>query len=379
MAWLREQPNGKWLVQWREPDGRKRSRAVATYEEAIALKAHEESAARAHRVLRDVPGLPGWEDENHTIGAAFEPEYALDAYLHRIVEQDTELRQSVRDTYLSTVRHHIDGTPLGRADIRTITPDDVTTFWAGIERNRRSVYGMLAKAFNAAVRAGVLESSPLMRAGIKKPRANIRAEERVLTVAELERLADGAAHPRARMAILLMGFCGLRAGEVAGLRVQDVSFRPRCRLSIRQAVVQSDGKRYISPPKTQAARRTISVAGSVIDELKAYIEEFPPAPDGRIFHRGNGELIGNSSINASVKWAAHRAGLPDTIHSHQLRHTAVSLLIDDGANAKQIQVYVGHANITETLQTYGHLLDQAGDALAASMERRREAHRNGGV
>jgi integrase len=65
------------------------------------------------------------------------------------------------------------------------------------------------------------------------------------------------------------------------------------------------------------------------------------------------------------------------VHAHQLRHAAVSLLIDDGANPKDIQAFVGHADIRETLQTYGHLFDHGGAALAASMERRREARRNG--
>jgi integrase len=72
----------------------------------------------------------------------------------------------------------------------------------------------------------------------------------------------------------------------------------------------------------------------------------------------------------------HGANLPP-IHAHMLSHTAVSLLIDDGANPKAIQTFVGHSSITMTLGTYGHLMDYGGGALVESMERRREAHRNG--
>ncbi len=64
------------------------------------------------------------------------------------------------------------------------------------------------------------------------------------------------------------------------------------------------------------------------------------------------------------------------VNSHLLRHTAVSLLIDDGANPKAIQAFVGHSNIRETMDTYGHLFDYGGQALADSMERRREQYRN---
>jgi integrase len=65
------------------------------------------------------------------------------------------------------------------------------------------------------------------------------------------------------------------------------------------------------------------------------------------------------------------------VHAHLLRHSAVSLLVDDGANPKAIQAFVGHSTITMTLGVYGHLFDYGGQALADSMERRREAHRNG--
>jgi integrase len=372
MAWVKRRRSG-YLVCWRE-DGRERSRSVATEAEAAELKAAIEAEQNAARVLAGVPGIPGW-DGGVMVGEALETEFAFATYLRRLIEQDGELRESVRDTYLSGLRNHIEGTPFGRADIRAIGPDVVEAFWATVTTNRRNIYQLLAKAFNAAVRAEVIPSTPLRRAHVKRPSTRVKPEDRPLTVDELERLAAGAREPRARLAILLMGFCGLRAGEVGGLRVQDVS---GSRLSIRQAVVQTRRTKYLSPPKTRAARRSVAVPPSIASELAGYVAEHQPAIDGRLFHRGNGELWGHQSINSAVQKGAKRAGLPP-VHSHQLRHTAVSLLIDDGANPKAIQTFVGHADIRETLGTYGHLFDHGGAALAASMERRREQHRNGGT
>jgi integrase len=65
------------------------------------------------------------------------------------------------------------------------------------------------------------------------------------------------------------------------------------------------------------------------------------------------------------------------VNAHQLRHTAVSLLIDAGANARAIQSFVGHSDIRMTLGTYRHLFDHGGAALADIMEGLREEHRNG--
>lgn len=43
------------------------------------------------------------------------------------------------------------------------------------------------------------------------------------------------------------------------------------------------------------------------------------------------------------------------IHFHELRHTAGSLLLEKGLSAKQIQEYLGHENISTTMDIYGHL------------------------
>jgi integrase len=241
---------------------------------------------------------------------------------------------------------------------------------------RRNVYLLMSKVLTTAIRAGIIDVSPLKRAGIKQPAKGRRVEAVPLTVDEIEALADGARCQRDRLAILLMAHGGLRAGEVGGLRVQDVDFA-KCRISIRQQVVQVSGTKYISPLKTKSARRAIGVPCSITEELRACVETDPPTTDGRLFNSLGGGYWSAIRINEAVQRAAAAAGLPDSIHSHMLGHTAASLLIDDGANIKSIQAFVGHANITETLQTYGHLLDFGGSALAASMEKRRQAYLNG--
>jgi len=48
-------------------------------------------------------------------------------------------------------------------------------------------------------------------------------------------------------------------------------------------------------------------------------------------------------------------GLPKGTHFHELRHFYASTLIHAGLHPKEIQVRLGHASITETMDTYGHL------------------------
>ena len=56
------------------------------------------------------------------------------------------------------------------------------------------------------------------------------------------------------------------------------------------------------------------------------------------------------------KSALIKAGLPMTTRFHDLRHWCASLLIAYDVHPKAIQEILGHANITTTLNIYGHLL-----------------------
>jgi integrase len=376
-------PTRYYLVRWRVDGKTLTSDMILTRKGAEAFRddvkkterrttgALERMTRHAEKVGRPIPHL--WEG----IG---EESLKFATYLSTMIEGDRELRESTRELYLRNIRVHIATTELGATDVRFITPELLTAFWdvdlkdAG-KGALRNIQQLLSKGLNRAVKVGLIEVSPLKRTDIKRPSPGRAHEEMPLNVAQLELLADSAKYPRDRLEILVMGYGGLRAGEVAGLRVQDCDFKT-CQLKLRQQVVRVTGKgMYVSPLKTKAARRTVTLPCSVTDELKAFIAEEPPAPDGRIFHGARGALRAHTGINHGVQLAAKKAGL-DT-HAHALRHTAVSLLIDTGANPKSIQQFVGHSNIRETLQTYGHLFDYGGQALADSLERLREDHKGG--
>jgi integrase len=400
LAWVQQKANGKWLARWREPSGSTRSMQFNTKAEAEREAERHASEALVKAVVTG-PGIEeyaaGVRFDNkrnrwlnpdgtpwvrHGIPRALEAKYGFANYVRAMVDANRELRDSTRELYLRNIRNHIEGTEFGDADIRVITPEMVSSYWAGLDIGvgaLRNVQQLLSKAFNRALMKGLIDVSPLKRApDVKRPSKSRRQEVIPLTVDDLEKLAAAAKYPRDRLEILVMGYGGLRAGEVGGLRRQDVDFE-RCRLNLRQQVVRVTGRgMYVSPLKTEAARRPVTLPCSLTDELKKFVKKEPPADDGRVFHGPNGEMRAHTAINHGVQTAAKRAGfLP--VNAHRLRHTAVSLLIEEGANPKSIQAFVGHSDIRMTLGTYGHLFDYGGQKLADLLEARREKYRNGGV
>ena len=93
-----------------------------------------------------------------------------------------------------------------------------------------------------------------------------------------------------------------------------------------------------------------------------------PGPDGLVFPTRNGTPVQSPSFTANVfKRALQQAGLPD-MRIHDLRHTAVSLVIDAGIHPKLGQARAGHASSALHMDLYGHLYVGADQAVADALE-----------
>jgi integrase len=390
MAWVTKKGN-RWYVRWRE-DGRKRARSFDNESAALAFKATVEPSD----LDRMIASLPADKREFVLHGYAGAPQaeegWSVAEYVRRMIDAGRELRPTTRALYLRNLRLHVEDTDLGRTDVRDVTPDDLTNWWTSLDAGpgaRRNVHQLVSKALNRALIAGDIEVNPLKRAPeVRRPGKGRQVEVEPLTYDQLTKLAEAARAPRRgvtsemarerdRLEVLVMGVGGLRAGEVGGLRRQDVRRNgERCELRPRQQVVRETGKpAYVSQLKTAAARRTVSIPCWLMDEIEAFVKRFGVAEDGRVFTGPNGEMRAHNDVNHGVQAAGRRVKMD--VNAHQLRHTAVSLLIDGGANPRAIQSFAGHSDVRMTLQTYGHLFDQGGQALADIMAELQEAQRNG--
>jgi integrase len=153
----------------------------------------------------------------------------LGEYIERMLDTSWDLRASSLYGYRHVYARHI-APELGRWPIGSLTTEQLRSFFSGLPCGpsaRAAVYRLLAKALNLATREGVLDRSPLK--AIPRPRTE-RKEIRPLPIVEIETLAD-AIEPRYRLAVLLGGYLGLRAGRsvVCDSRTSTSTTRPcRC-------------------------------------------------------------------------------------------------------------------------------------------------------
>ncbi len=158
-------------------------------------------------------------------------------------------------------------------------------------------------------------------------------------------------------------YAGLRRGELMGLRWRDVDL-PRGVIEVRQAW---DPKEHeMVDPKSQAGTRRVPIA----TDLRAFLAPVqlaaPADPETLVF--GTGAVpFSASSLSERAQRAWEKAGL-QPICLHDCRHTFASLMIAAGVNAKALSTFMGHANISITLDRYGHLMPGAEDEAAILMD-----------
>ena len=68
------------------------------------------------------------------------------------------------------------------------------------------------------------------------------------------------------------------------------------------------------------------------------------------------------------KPAVVRAGLPEGLRFHDLRHTCAALLVAQAAHPKAIMERLGHSSIQVTLDRYGHLFPSLDESLTEGLE-----------
>lgn len=163
------------------------------------------------------------------------------------------------------------------------------------------------------------------------------------------------ARPEAREAIVVATVCGFRRGELFSLRWSDVDFEKRM---IRVHATNHRG-RVEETTKTEAGERFVPLFDSARKVLAARkLRSEYNGPQDFVFGNSVGTPMDPGNfVRREFTPARDDAKLP-SFRWHDLRHFAVSALIEQRADIKLIQTVAGHSSATITLDVYGHLMNE---------------------
>lgn len=329
----------RYLAVWRDPSG---ERATQLFRRKVDAEKHI-SVMETDR-LRGVYVDP-------RAGRITVREYAETRWLPQLVH----VSAGTRETYERHLRHRVYGMFGGR-EIGGVTRADAKSFVArlagdpGLSASTvHTAFATLRILMQAAVDDEIITANPCSR--VKLPKIGDRVIDPLPADAVLA-LAD-AISPRYRVAVFLGAGAGLRRGEALGLAVPRIDFAKR-HVDVR---VQAQ-KGELVELKTKYSRRIVPVDDLVLEEVRRHMELYEPAP-GQVLISNTWKAVAKpSAFNSAWSKAVEKTGLPKGTRFHDLRHFYASALIAAGVNPKAIQHRMGHASITETFDTYGHLFPE---------------------
>lgn len=200
--------------------------------------------------------------------------------------------------------------------------------------------------FRHLFKQGVLFHDPA--ASLEKPKHHKPLPRGILSDAHVLSLlkAPDVATPlglRDRAILELLYATGIRNEELRSLKLQDVD--------------RESGQVQVTGKGTK--ERVVPVGRIALNWLTLYLQQARPrlvngCDRGLLFLSRTGRQINGLNLNDVVHKHAKKAGLPEAVTPHALRHTCATHLLRAGADIRHIQVLLGHSSLATT-QIYTHV------------------------
>ena len=238
----------------------------------------------------------------------------------------------------------------------------------------RNYLTVLSQIFEDAIRKRIIVKGDNPVAMIKKPKKN-KFKPSFYAESQMSVLFDRIKEEPLGPMIIVTSTFGLRRSELLGLKWDSLDFENK-RVTIQHVVsrfntivekddtkTEESNRTYPMPPKLEmifreakeAERRNRSLFGD------DYIQ------NDYVFKWDNGKPYSPDYVTHKFKKILKKYNLPE-IRFHDLRHSCASIMIEMGCNLKDVQTWLGHADIQTTGNVYGHLtndhLKNIGDELS---------------
>ena len=226
----------------------------------------------------------------------------------------------------------------------------------------KSIHSQLSAIFNHAVRYYRLQKNPAEIVG--NMGKDSHKEMLFWTKDEYLKFAKVVMDkPTSYYAFEVLYWCGIREGELLALTPADFDFDKRT-VTINKTFQHTGGKDIITPPKTEKSNRTITMPRFLADEMQEYLKmQYDIGLDDRMFP------VTKSYLYREMQRGCQETGVK-RIRIHDLRHSHISLLIDQGFSAVAIADRVGHESIDITYN-YAHLFPSKQTEMADKLDMER--------
>ncbi|QCK33064.1 DNA integration/recombination/inversion protein [Streptococcus pyogenes] len=272
------------------------------------------------------------------------------------------------DATVTRLNRHIMPT-LGNMKVDKITASDIQMLINRLSKyyvNYTAVRSVIRKVLQQGVLLELIDYNSARDIILPRKQPNAKKKVKFIDPSDLKSFLEHletSQHKRYNLyfdAVLyqLLLSTGLRIGEACALEWGDIDLENG---TIAINKTYNKNLKFLSTAKTQSGNRVISVDKKTLRSLKLY-----QMRQRQLFNEVGARVLEvvfatptRKYFNASVRQSAldtrcKEAGI-ERFTFHAFRHTHASLLLNAGISYKELQYRLGHANISMTLDTYGHL------------------------
>lgn len=244
----------------------------------------------------------------------------------------------------------------------------------------RRYHAIVHNALNYAVDMEYINDNPADK--VRLPKAE-KHTAKVYTETQYKTLLTMVKGTKIETPVYLAAWFGLRRGEVLGLRWSRIDFEKKT-LTVdgvisdkRLGGTKTRDIYYVPRTKTESSMRTLpmpDISVAYLKKLKAEQDErrnkwpgYNHEWDDFVCVKENGDMIRLEYVTRKFPEFCEKCGL-GRLKFHELRHTNASILLAQGANMKEIQVWLGHSTYDLTANTYVHIQQKNKDDLATKLD-----------
>ncbi|MBI4855815.1 MAG: site-specific integrase [Acetobacterium woodii] len=289
-------------------------------------------------------------------------------------------KPSTKESYDNKFRKYIEHSSVSKVQLKKLTPKKIQDWYNDLFKSgvSTSVINGVNKIVRPAIRFAAETSRipndfskiikiPEDRTIIKTPTPTVRP----LTIKEQTAFEIAIKDDDYEMLYLTAMYTGLRPGELSALIWEDIDFKGKT-IRVNKAYKVSkdiDLDKYIGvtgPPKTKNANRLVPIPDGILTKLKQYQisqrEKFlkygvAVEDDFLVFSNSIGTYLDRQNMNKRIKKIYESCGIKNK-RFYDLRHTYATRLFELGEAPKTVQMLMGHADISETLNTYTTVLEK---------------------